>query len=510
MIRNMIANFALLTAFLFIFHHLYYSYLKSAYRLLPPKIIIGLLHGICGCLLLLFSFQINEDTYIDFRHLVIMSAAYFGGLPASLIAAFIIVLVRCTIFGEFTTVTLIAMLTLTINGLGSGWIMRRAIGYWRKWQASLLLVSSMVAFMAFLKNSDPKYVILYIALLVSGGVFTASLISFFSTHHRLSQDLTNSEKRYRTLHALQEAIFHSLTGTTITVIDRGGHITHINKAAERMLGYDSGELIGQSPLLLHDPAEIRRFMEERAAGRGESADPSFYLTNFVLNTAAEGNECSYIRKDGSRLTVLLNVSELLLEGEVIGHVILATDISERKEMEQRLQRLSLLDGLTGIANRRFFDEKLTQVWRGAGATDHQEVSLIMLDIDDFKPYNDLYGHPAGDACLVRVTDIVNNTLDRPEYTFARYGGEEFAVILPNTRAGQAIDIAEELRSAVESAGILHIGTNNGIVTISVGVSTCTPSLCRSPEQLVLLADQALYDSKTNGRNKVSHYLAQHK
>lgn len=175
MFRSMIANLALLTAFLFIFNQIYYSYLikKNA---ISVKVWIGLLHGVCGSLLLLFSFRINETVYIDFRHIAIISAAFFGGTVSSCIAAGILILVRAVSFGDLTVYTLIAMTTLTLNGIGSGLVMRYCADYWRKWQVSLVLITSTIALTAILKKTDPAYTLLYISLLALGGFFAAGLI----------------------------------------------------------------------------------------------------------------------------------------------------------------------------------------------------------------------------------------------------------------------------------------------------------------------------------------------
>lgn len=223
----------------------------------------------------------------------------------------------------------------------------------------------------------------------------------------------------------------------------------------------------------------------------------------------EGREWSYIRKDGSRLTISLIVSPLWLDGEISGFIGTATDITERKKVENTLQQLSLMDGLTEIANRRNFDETLIREWKRAKRNGSQNgLSLIMFDIDYFKAYNDSYGHQAGDDCLRKVTAIAKGTAGRPSDTLARYGGEEFAIILPDTNSTGALRLAEKLRFAVENERIPHVGSKiSDVVTISIGVSTYVPNAAILPEQLIAEADQALYYSKANGRNSVKDYHA---
>lgn len=173
-----------------------------------------------------------------------------------------------------------------------------------------------------------------------------------------------------------------------------------------------------------------------------------------------------------------------------------------QSVNEQLKRLSSLDGLTGISNRRSFDERLAEEW-GRARRSVSPLSLIMLDIDFFKPYNDSYGHIGGDECLVNVANILKKTLHRPADFLARYGGEEFIVVLPETDAEGANKIAEDLRSAVESMGVPHKASSvAGHVTISLGTATMTPAEGTEPSALIEVADNALYAAKEGGRNRV--------
>lgn len=172
------------------------------------------------------------------------------------------------------------------------------------------------------------------------------------------------------------------------------------------------------------------------------------------------------------------------------------------EANRELTRLSAVDGLTGISNRRQFDEFLVREWsRGmrAGAP----LSLLMCDVDFFKQYNDLYGHPAGDECLKCVARALKSGARRPADMAARYGGEEFVVILPDTDLDGALQVAEELRQNVEDMAIPHGGSELGLVTISIGAACTVPRReSGSAEQLLGDADQGLYRAKQAGRNRV--------
>lgn len=167
-----------------------------------------------------------------------------------------------------------------------------------------------------------------------------------------------------------------------------------------------------------------------------------------------------------------------------------------------LERLSLTDALTELANRACFDRSLAKEWRRA-QRDKTPLGLVMIDVDHFKAYNDTYGHPAGDACLKAVARAVQDAAHRPYDLAARYGGEEMAVLLPATPAEGCRIVAERLRATVEGLGLPHAGSKTtSVVTISVGVACHTPEHADGAQGLVAAADQALYRAKHGGRNRV--------
>lgn len=166
-----------------------------------------------------------------------------------------------------------------------------------------------------------------------------------------------------------------------------------------------------------------------------------------------------------------------------------------------LVELAMRDSLTGIPNRRAFEDALKQEWRLALRTQHT-ISLLLIDVDFFKQYNDRYGHLAGDECLRNVAATLQHAVQRPTDMLARYGGEEFALILPDTPQHGAKDVATRLCSAVRHLEIEHEGADTHKVTISIGVASTMPASGGTPEELVAAADQALYRAKHNGRNRV--------
>ncbi|GLQ97403.1 GGDEF domain-containing protein [Dyella mobilis] len=162
--------------------------------------------------------------------------------------------------------------------------------------------------------------------------------------------------------------------------------------------------------------------------------------------------------------------------------------------------MALRDSLTGVPNRRAFEEALDREWRVAVRGQHV-ISLLLVDIDIFKQYNDRYGHLAGDACLRQVADVLQHALRRPGDMLARYGGEEFVLILPNTPGAGAQQVATRLCKRVNQLQITHEDSPTGGVTISVGIASMIPQEGTAADDLISAADGALYTAKRNGRNR---------
>ena len=224
----------------------------------------------------------------------------------------------------------------------------------------------------------------------------------------------------------------------------------------------------------------------------------------------------YVCKSGKVLWVEARLNLVsATDDEEAQYVIGIRDISERKRVEEQLaasnrelEVQARTDGLTGIANRRRFDEALYEEWR-RGARNEAPLSLLMIDIDRFKLFNDHFGHAAGDVCLAQVAAALANSVRRPGDLVARYGGEEMSVILPDTSSSGALEIARVIRAAVQDLQIAHEKNSPfGVVTVSIGVATRIPQPITEIDfggalELTALADAALYHSKNTGRNKVS-------
>lgn len=211
---------------------------------------------------------------------------------------------------------------------------------------------------------------------------------------------------------------------------------------------------------------------------------------------------------GSSLTILtLAYIRLMQERTKVVEELVEERTRELNEANRQLERMTRTDGLTRVANRRYFDEYLDQEWKRAERA-KTSLALVLIDIDHFKLYNDHYGHIDGDHCLQAVAQALASAVARPGDLVARYGGEEFAIILPNT-GEEALIVANRCRETVEKLLLPHAASKTADhITISVGVSYCMPGQAqRRPEDLVKAADKGLYEAKEGGRNRVtSHSL----
>ena len=227
-----------------------------------------------------------------------------------------------------------------------------------------------------------------------------------------------------------------------------------------------------------------------------------------LQLAFAAGAMDFITKPLNKVELLARVRSVLrVIHEITSRRARETELLEvmrqLEEANQMLLRLSRLDGLTGVTNRRQFDDYLDQEWRRA-LRENLPLSLVMLDIDAFKTYNDTYGHQAGDECLKQVAGVLSRVLNRPGDLVARYGGDEFVMVLPGTPAEGALRVAETMREKVQDLDARSQSPSSlkNHVTLSLGVATLHPDRETSSSMLVAEADRALYQAKQGGRNLV--------
>lgn len=189
------------------------------------------------------------------------------------------------------------------------------------------------------------------------------------------------------------------------------------------------------------------------------------------------------------------------ENKVICVGFIFNDITHIKKLEKQLKNAALTDSLTQVANRRYFDEFLQREWQKSLEL-NQPITLLLLDVDYFKRYNDTYGHLQGDRCLTQVAQGIASAIDTPDALLARYGGEEFALILPNTPADLGLKQAQHIHDRIHQLSIPHIYGSHKQVTVSIGVATWIPQQTDQIKDLIQQADQRLYEAKRQGRDRI--------
>jgi diguanylate cyclase (GGDEF)-like protein len=225
----------------------------------------------------------------------------------------------------------------------------------------------------------------------------------------------------------------------------------------------------------------------------------------VIVLSAVGYDEALARWNREFLLRAIGVSLLVIMIGYLGWGF-AGELKRREVAESELAILASTDGLTGLANRRTFDKALDIEWLRA-TRDGTPMSLLLVDVDQFKAYNDIYGHQAGDECLRTVAAVLAQAVNRPGDLVARYGGEEIAILLPNTDLAGAAKFAETIRAQIEALALRHdANAPTNVLTISIGSATRTPAFehtRNAAQELVTLADQALYRAKLEGRNRIS-------
>lgn len=302
---------------------------------------------------------------------------------------------------------------------------------------------------------------------------------------KLANALESSEKQYRLL--------ADNTSDVVAQLNAELRFTYVSPACAEVLGRSQDELIGRHAVEIVFAGDQPSWLESVLKSSSEPA-----LTVRV--------EYRAVRNDGQLIWIEENRRCLNQEQ---GFVVSLRDVSKRKSAElslaeanDRLASLARIDGLTGISNRRVFDEEFDREYRRA-VRERSSISIIMIDTDHFKRYNDIYGHPAGDRCLQTIAFTLRSNLRRSCDLVARYGGEEFVVLLPGTTAAGAIEVAQKLREAICDLHIPHTGQPDGRVTVSLGVAAEAPGdVVGEPSKLLAAADKALYRAKKNGRNRV--------
>lgn len=289
------------------------------------------------------------------------------------------------------------------------------------------------------------------------------------------------------------------------VLDTERRVIIWNRACERLTGVQAEEVLGTQDHWRSFYREARPTLADLVVqNRSDELDslyPHAARSRHVAGQLGAESWCDMPR-GGERRYLATDAIPILDEhGKLEAVVQTLRDITEEKAAQVALEQLATLDGLTGLANRRCFDTTLAAEWARA-LRQKQPLSLLMVDVDNFKAYNDANGHLGGDECLKRIASAVASEM-RANDLVARYGGEEFAVILPNQSLKGAAIVAERIRCRVEQLKVPNGRGANDHVTVSIGAATAIASCDTTACQLVATADAALYRAKHMGRNRIS-------
>ncbi|MFP5110762.1 diguanylate cyclase [Bacillaceae bacterium C204] len=499
MLKDFVSNAAILIATFSIMGVLFKEKPIDTNSPRSSKLYWGLCFGILGNVLMAFSIQINSSTIADLRHLAIVIAATFGGVLPALLSAFLIAAGRILLFG-INESSILGAIGAILTGVLCGNISNINISRTLKAFLMNLIGLVIVSIIFFIRVEDVQILktVLTIHYLISfiGGFLAYHFFDFVVHSYEAQNQLKHSliklketEERFR--------LIAEYSSDMITMHNENAEYKYISPAVKEIIHYEYPELLGKKMEMFIHPDDIcpTYDMFKKALEEGSSNSTYRYRTKMGDYVWIESALKSvYFEEDGSKKVI-----------------IVSRNITDRKLTEQKLQeanellnRLSYMDGLTGINNRRYFDEVLVKEWSNS-STNHAPITLIMFDIDYFKKYNDTYGHLTGDFCLQSIAQAINNQITvNSDYTFCRYGGEEFALISPSTRLEEGMNIAKQIQDTIRSLEIPHISSDIAdIITLSIGVASLVPAESVMPQEIIQMADNALYASKTKGRNTIS-------
>jgi len=331
-------------------------------------------------------------------------------------------------------------------------------------------------------------------------IFVASAMFMLYTVSVILDTQQKTERRLQQIAALHAMVTEN-SRDVIILADFDGRPNYISPAILGLTGWSPQETLHRGFHEVAHPDDLPRIealVDKLCQDTSDAMDKSAMIEYRIQERSG-----GYIWVESS-LRVLRHPGT----GIRSGILVIVRDISERKVAEELLmqahtavERLAIVDALTGLANRRCFDASLAAEWHRA-MRDRAPLSLLLLDADHFKLYNDSYGHVRGDSCLRQIAESAQQVVSRPGDLVARYGGEEFAVLLPGTSNEGAMKVAADICEALRSCSLAHFANEPGIVTISIGCATIVPEIGQQSQMLIESADLALYNAKRGGRNQV--------
>jgi diguanylate cyclase (GGDEF)-like protein/PAS domain S-box-containing protein len=406
------------------------------------------------------------------------------------------VLVSLAAFSQATvplTFILYPLLVLVLLQMGMGWaaiatLILAGVGSWFTVHGVGPFASS--------KSFGPLESSILLQVFLASAVFMLYCISVVLESRRATE-------RHLQRIVLRYALVTENSRDVIILAGLDGHRTYVSAASGPLSGWKPEELVKQGwrdNVHPEDWAKSEEILRRLRSGTEEAMI-----------------ECRIRKRDGEYLWIESSLRTVCdpRSGLSTGILNIVRDITERKLVEKRLleayhavEALAATDGLTGLANRRRFDQCLVSEWR-RGMRERKPLSLLLIDADLFKSFNDTYGHLRGDSCLKQIADVAMDVAERPGDLVARFGGEEFAIILPDTPNDGAMRVASEICEAMRACKLPHKGNPFGIMTVSVGCATMVPQLGQYAVSMIELADEALYKAKRGGRNRACNGQAKY-
>ena len=322
----------------------------------------------------------------------------------------------------------------------------------------------------------------------------------------IAEDVTDKRAAELAIKESEQHLSQIVDGSSIAtfVIDAEHRVTHWNRACAYLTGLNATQMLGSRDVWkafyeVARPCLADLVADEATYDSIAELYPQFRRSR-LMTGAFEAEHFFPQMGEGGRWLHFTAAPLRHGDGTHAGAIETLQDITEQRKAQAALEQLATRDGLTGIANRRSFDQQLSDEWNRS-LRESLSLSLLMIDIDHFKRYNDTYGHQGGDQCLRQIAGSLDQVACRPGDLVARYGGEEFAVILTSTDTEGARVVARRILDRVAELAIPHSSGEEGYVTLSIGISTLTPLPGITPENLVSAADGALYQAKHAGRNR---------
>jgi len=320
------------------------------------------------------------------------------------------------------------------------------------------------------------------AVVAGLGVMGLYLVRHLTARQRMAAALGAKEADFR--------VVAEGSSDLVTRISLDESLLYVSPSAKQVVGWDCDQLVGTAALAGVHPDDLGRVRT--------------VVSRLKLGISSEARVLYRNRHKDSGFVWLessLRVTRSAETGIIDGAVVITRDMTEHKDLQSKLAALASTDAMTGLPNRRTFDDQFTSAWHRATA-DKASISVIMVDVDHFKKFNDCYGHEAGDRCLRAVANALESTIHRPLDLVARYGGEEFVILLPDARADECAKVAEKLRNAVALLKIPHVENSPlSRVSISLGGASAVPGQNDTAGSLLKRADAALYVAKRAGRDQ---------